>query len=95
MIRFSTFVLLLTALATSLSAPAFDVTGQILGVSRSGHGWILLHEDIKPKNFACGLNLLSDCRSGDIIRARGLSRPGKHGDIFLGGFVHKCGSLKA
>jgi signal transduction histidine kinase len=95
MIHFFTFVLILTALSTSFSAHAFDVTGQILGVSRSGHGWILLHEDVKPKNFACGLNLLSDCRSGDIIRARGLSRPGKHGDIFLATNIVRIGKRPA
>ena len=71
-------------LANSLFADtrAFDVTGQVLGIARGTQGWILLASDAKPNNFAIRDGSLPDCRSGDIVRAFGITQANKHGNAY-------------
>ena len=68
-------------LATVAVADGFDVTGQILGVNRSEWGWMLLAEDVRPNNFNVYGREIPDCRSGDIVHARGYTRPGANGKL--------------
>ena len=71
-------------LANSLfAAPrTFDVTGQVLGINRSAQRWILLDGSVKPNNFSISDRTLSDFRSGDIIRACGVTQTNKHGEAY-------------
>lgn len=66
-------------LASAAVADGFDVTGQVLGVNRSEWGWILLADDVRPNNFNVYGREIPDCRSGDIVHARGYTRPGTNG----------------
>ena len=75
-----TIASILSLLLVSVAvADGFDVTGQILGINRSEWGWILLAEDVRPNNFNVYGREIPDCRSGDIVRAQGYTRPGANG----------------
>ncbi len=77
----SSVAILALFLASAAVADGFDVTGQILGINRGEWGWILLAEDVQPNNFNVYGREIPDCRSGDIVRAQGFTRPGTNGKI--------------
>ena len=67
-----TILLAAFAAAATARALAFDVTGQVIGISRNtAPEWLMLAGDALPNNFNAEPDAIRDCRIGDVVRACG------------------------
>ena len=79
----SAFSIIVATAIAAAEALAFDVTGQVLGISRSVQGWILLAGGAEPANFAFETGTLPECRSGDIVKANGRQKINQYGEMLF------------